>query len=136
MALSFKFQINSIEASPALAGFNDVVVRVRYDYIGTDENGNTAAFAGVTPIPAPEIGGSFKPLSQLTEIDVLSWLNMHADKEHMEERIAKKMQYVVNPPTAPVALPWATDTFNPVAQPVITPDDPALANTGPDQVVA
>lgn len=122
MALSFRFQINSIEASPALAGFNDVVVRVRYDYIGTDENGKTAAFAGVTPIPAPEIGGSFKPLSQLSEIDVLSWLQIHADKEHMEERITKKLQYEVNPPTVQVALPWSPNSLNVVEQPVIAPD--------------
>jgi hypothetical protein len=107
MAITYTFKVNKIEVAPALGELENVVTRVRYDYKGVDENGIEGVFAGVTPMPEPG-DADFKPLSELVEEDVISWLEVHADKTHMQERIEKQINDKVAPKYVDTALPWAT----------------------------
>ena len=95
MAITYTFKVNKIEVAPSLDGLENVVTRVRYDYIGIDEEGNEATFAGATPMPAPD-AENYKPLEQLVESDVISWLEATADKEHMQYRIEKEISEKVS----------------------------------------
>ena len=106
MAITFEFKIKQLEVAPMLGDLENVVTRVRYDYVGTDEEGNTASFAGATPMPAPN-SEAYKPFDQLTEADVVSWLEEVADKPHMQERITKAIQQQVAPKNVDMPLPWA-----------------------------
>lgn len=115
MAITYTFKVNKIEVAPTLGELRDVVTRVRYDYLGIDENGNEATFAGATPMPLPE-SAEYHPLSELTEEVVISWLEAHADKAHMQTMIAKQIQRIVEPKYVDTPLPWA-----PPAEPV-TPE--------------
>lgn len=106
MAINFTFKVNKIETAPSLDGLTNVVTRVRYDYIGEDEDGNEGVFAGVTPMPAPD-AESYTALEELTEADVVSWLEAVADKPHMQQRITKQIQAKVAPKYVDTPLPWA-----------------------------
>lgn len=106
MAITFTFKVNKIEVAPTLGELTNVVTRVRYDYIGTDEEGNEATFAGVTPMPAPD-AANYKQLEELVEEDVISWLEATADKEHMQYRITKQITEKVAPKYVDTPLPWA-----------------------------
>jgi hypothetical protein len=106
MATTYTFKVNQLEMAPSLDGLTDVVTRVRYDYTGVNENGLSGSFSGATPMPAPE-SDHFTPLSQLTEADVISWLEAVADKPHMQERIQKQIENQVAPKYVPVPNPWA-----------------------------
>ena len=108
MAITFTFKVNKIEVAPVLGELRDIVTRVRYDYVGIDEEGNEATFAGATPMPAPE-SAEYHPLSELTEETVISWLEVHADKTHMQERITKQINAMVTPKYVDTPLPWATE---------------------------
>jgi hypothetical protein len=119
MTITYTFKINKIEVAPKLGELTDVVTRVRYDYIGIDENGNEGTFAGVTPMPAPN-SSSYKPLAELTEEDVISWLEVHADKPHMHERIAKQIAGQIEPMHVEAPLPWAI--VEEVVEPVVESD--------------
>jgi hypothetical protein len=106
MTIDFTFKVNKIETAPSLDGLTNVVTRVRYDYIGEDEDGNEGTFSGVTPMPAPD-AENYTPLADLTEADVVSWLEAVADKAHMQERITKQIQNKVAPKYVDTPLPWA-----------------------------
>lgn len=106
MAITFEFKIKQLEVAPMLGDLENVVTRVRYDYIGTDENRVTSTFVGATPMPAPN-SEAYKPFDQLTETDVISWLEEVADKSHMQERITKAIQAQITPKNVDMPLPWA-----------------------------
>ena len=106
MAITFTFKVNKIEVAPILGELRDIVTRVRYDYVGIDEEGNEATFAGAIPMPTPG-DSAFKPLAELVEADVIEWLEAHADKSHMEERITKQITEKVTPKYVDTPLPWA-----------------------------
>lgn len=73
-------------------GRPDTVVNVRWQKIGTDEDGNVGFFEGATPFSLdPDGDGVFIPFDQLTEDLLLSWVQpvVVGDYEaHVNERIA------------------------------------------------
>jgi hypothetical protein len=105
MAITYTFKVNKIEVAPALGELTNVVTRVRYDYKGVDENGVDGIFPGVTPMPSPS-DAAFKPLTELVEEDVISWLEAHADKGHMQEVIGKQISSKIAPKYVDTPLPW------------------------------
>ena len=105
MAITYTFKVNKIEVAPVLGELTNVVTRVRYDYKGIDENGVDGIFPGVTPMPAPG-DSAFKPLAELLEEDVISWLEVHADKPHMQDVILKQISSKIAPKYVDTALPW------------------------------
>ena len=86
MALNYTFSVTQLEIAPSGSdGHPDVVTRVCYNYVGVDENGYSGSFAGATPMPQPS--GSFIPFEDLTETEVVAWLDVVADKPHMQQQI-------------------------------------------------
>ena len=84
MALNYTFNVTQLEIAPSGSdGYPDVVTRVRYNYVGVDSTGHSGSFAGATPMPQPS--GSFIPFEDLTEEEVVAWLDVVADKPHMEQ---------------------------------------------------
>lgn len=110
MAITYTFLTDNtmkLEMAPELNGLEKVITRVRYNYVGVDENGNEGMFTGATPMPAPNAEG-YKPFEQLTPEDIISWLEATADKKHMQERIAKQIAEKVTPKYVSTSTPWAT----------------------------
>ena len=107
MSLTYTFNITQLEIAPSGSdGHSDVVTRVRYNYVGVDSTGHSGSFAGVTPMPQPS--GSFVPFEDLTEEEVVAWLDVVADKPHMEQQIQKQINNQTNPQNVPAPLPWAS----------------------------
>ena len=109
MAITYTFltdETMKLEMAPQLNGLEKVITRVRYNYVGVDENGNEGTFNGATPMPAPNAEG-YKPFEELTAEDIVSWLEATADKPHMQERIAKQIEAIVTPKYVNVTAPWA-----------------------------
>ena len=119
MAITYTFLTNEtmqLEIAPVLGDLTDVVTRVRYQYVGVDENGVDGAFAGATPMPLPEDTENFVPFADLTPEDVVAWLNATADISHMQIQIAKQIEAKINPKYEPVPSPWLPPTPTPPAQ--------------------
>jgi hypothetical protein len=118
MAITFIFLTDDtmkLEIAPVLGDLQNVVTRVRYNYVGVDENGNEGTFNGATPMPAPNAEG-YKPFEELTAEDIVSWLETTADKVHMQERITKQIEAQINPKYEPVPSPWAPTTTSTTTQ--------------------
>lgn len=118
MAITYTFLTDNtmkLELAPSLNGLEKVITRVRYNYVGVDEEGNEGTFAGVTPMPEPNAEG-YKPFEELTPEDIVYWLEATADKPHMQERIAKQIEAKIAPKYVETTAPWATEeeVVNPV----------------------
>jgi hypothetical protein len=110
MAITFSFLTDDtmkLEIAPVLGDLQNVVTRVRYNYVGVDEEGNKGTFAGATPMPTPEDTENFKPFAELQPEDVVAWLEATADTPHMKERITKEIEAKLAPKYEPVPSPWA-----------------------------
>lgn len=119
MAITYTFLTDNtmkLEMAPELNGLEKVITRVRYNYVGVDENGNEGTFAGVTPMAAPNAEG-YKPFPELTPEDIITWLEAKADLAHMQERIAKQIEAKIAPKYVETPAPWAT--VEEVVEPVV-----------------
>lgn len=105
MSTTFTFGDLKLEVAPSLDGLTEVVTRVRYNYKGVNENGVSGSFAGATPMPEPA-SGSFTPFNELTETEIVNWLEEVSDKPHMQQQIEKQIQYQLAPKYVPVPNPW------------------------------
>ena len=123
MAITYTFLTDDtmkLEIAPVLGDLQNVVTRVRYNYVGVNEDGIDGTFAGVTPMPIPEDTENFVPFADLQPENVVAWLESTADVTHMQERIVKQIESKINPKYEPVPSPWAppvpeTPMFNPSA---------------------
>ena len=108
MAILYTYEPTELFMAPSLDGLTDVVTRVRYNYTGIDEeSGLSAVFAGATPVPAPASGSEFIPLQDLTEAEVVAWLESVVNPDHMQEVITKNINNQIAPKYEPTPLPWA-----------------------------
>ena len=105
MAITFEFTNIKVEIAPQLGELKDVVTRARYTYVGANEDGITGQFQGATPMPTPD-SEHFKPFNELTEPEVVSWLEKVADKEHMQDKIFEQIERKITPMYVPVENPW------------------------------
>ena len=106
MSIIYTFKVNQLEIVPSVDGLTDVVTRVRYNYNGVNETGISGSFAGVTPMPAPADTKNFVQLKDLKEQDVINWLELVADKPHMQQQIQKQINNQVLPKNVSVPNPW------------------------------
>lgn len=119
MAITFTFLTDDtmqLEIAPVLGDLENVVTRVRYNYVGVDENGVEGTFAGVTPMPLPEDTENYIPFAQLQPENIVAWLEAVSDKPHMQQQITKQIEAKIAPKYEPVPSPWAPTTTTTTTQ--------------------
>src|SRR6056300_229666 len=92
------------------------VVQTYWKKIGTDENGNTGTFSGATPFDVDPTDPNYIPFDNLTEADVLGWIQavvVDGYEEHVNGQIQKQIdqQTIVE-----AAMPWALPAEEPVVE--------------------
>lgn len=88
------------------AGYADVVYQVFWTVTDTD-GVNEAGQAGRTDVSPPV--GDFTPYDQLTEAQVLGWVqaDLGADRvAAIEQGLNQQLVYMQAPPVAVLPLPW------------------------------
>lgn len=106
MAINYTWTIDQMFAYPQADGYQDVVFGVAYT-VSANEDDYSASQSYQIPMPAPE--GSFTPYSELTQDQVISWvqsqigpLGVSAVETQLAQMIAEQQSpTVVTPP-----LPW------------------------------
>lgn len=97
--MKYTWKITSIEATDTDIVKN-AIVRVEWKKIGTDEDGNTGIFVGLSEFPEPSIKKGFIDIKKIKEVDVISWIEedskdyedfMHGKiSEQIKEKAGKK----------------------------------------------
>lgn len=91
---------------PQAAGYTDVVYQVFWTVTDTDGT-YTAGQAGNTEVPQPT--GDFTPYDQLTEPQVLGWVQACLGVDAVaaiEQELNQQIVYMQAPPIVSLPLPW------------------------------
>lgn len=100
----------------------NAVVQTYWKCTGTDADGNSGTFSGATPFDLNTIDpDSFTPYEQLTEAQVLGWVEAAAATymDHIDEQIAKQIQQQIAPVTEvnEGSFPWSPPANEPADTP-------------------
>jgi hypothetical protein len=110
MPISYSYSINSMSCYPLYNTENDVVFQVLWTLTGT--NGvQTSSYSASTILPVPQ-GDDFTPYADLTEPQVIGWVETETDPEYLanaHQWIADDIAAKENPPVVTPPLPWAPE---------------------------
>jgi outer membrane biosynthesis protein TonB len=107
MPISYSYSINSMSCYPQYDSEKDVVFQVLWTLTGTTAS-QTSSYSGPTLLPAPQ-GDDFTPYSQLTEEQVIGWVENGTDPDYLanaHQWIADDIAAKENPPVTNPSLPW------------------------------
>ena len=108
MAITNTWSVVQMDAYPELDGETDVVFTVHWTLNGTDGtyNGSVYGSVGVTL----DEGGTFTPYDQLTQAQVIGWVQDALGEEQVasyEANVAQQIENQINPPVVTPPLPWS-----------------------------
>ncbi len=124
MATTYVTTINSCRVT-SQGDLTDVVKEVNATITGTDSEYPTVTFAlPVNVMFGPADPASFTPFSQITEAEMVEWVNAQTDQL---QPTYSHIDYVVQRDAAlaaltPLPLPWAPPTPEPAPTPTPTPE--------------
>ena len=102
--ISYNWVVSSLETAPVDGELNDVVkiVHWRYQAVDGDYQAETySTYACGEPSP-----NDFTAYPDLTEADVISWLENGLDIPAMQQSLATQIEGLKNPPIVSLPLPW------------------------------
>lgn len=92
MNLSFEWRIVNIIKKENLDGLQNVILRIVYEYKGTDaDSGESYTMLGGLDLGAPS-GDNFTPINELTQEQVLGWMDAHPNVPTMKKAIEASIQ--------------------------------------------
>ena len=109
MSITYTWEITSLKTK-TVASTSDVIVQTHWKKIGTDVDGNEGTFSGATPFPVTTVAAGFTAFADLTEAQVLGWIQgkvVGSYEEHVNQVIQKQIDETVTPVTDS-DIPWAT----------------------------
>ena len=110
MNITYVWAITGMKMAPSLDGLTDVVTNVQFTYTGTDsDSGFSSIFNGAYPVPPPSTPG-FIPLADLTEAEVIAWIQPIYPIDHPNEVIQTGIENQITPTNEDAPMPWAPPT--------------------------
>jgi len=108
MTITNTWNVVSLDCYPEYEGETDVVFSVHWTLVGTDGtyNGSVYGSVGVTL----DEGATFTPYADLTEAQVIGWVQDALGEEQVasyEANVAQQIENQINPPVVTPPLPWS-----------------------------
>ena len=106
--INYSWTISSLETAPSLDNLTDVVRVIHWRYKATDGDYSAetySTFACSEPSPS-----DFTAYPNLTEADVIGWLENGLNVEAMQESLASQIEDLKNPKIISLPLPWSENT--------------------------
>lgn len=94
--ITYKWEFPAFDCSLDKEGMEKVVTTVHWRYSGTDEDGISAGTYGAQPVGEPN-PDAFTPYPDLSEEQVIGWMESVIDVEEMNSNIAKQIELIKNP---------------------------------------
>lgn len=108
MTITNTWSVVQMDAYPELDGETDVVFTVHWTLAGTDGT-YTGGVYGSVGVTIAE-GSAFTPYADLTEAQVISWVQDALGEEAVtgyEANVAQQIADQANPPVVTPPLPWS-----------------------------
>lgn len=101
---NYTWTISSMETAPSEDGLTDVVKTIHWRYKGVDGNYQAEVYSSFA-CPSPS-STDFTAYEDLTEADVIGWLEAGIDVDAMNTNIDSQIENLKNPPIVSLPLPW------------------------------
>lgn len=101
---NYTWTISSMETAPSEDGLTDVVKTIHWRYKGVDGDYQAEVYSSFA-CPSPS-STDFTAYEDLTEADVIGWLEAGIDVDAMKENIDSQIENLKNPPIVSLPLPW------------------------------
>jgi hypothetical protein len=105
MSTTFTWEVVRLDTAPSENGLNNVVKIVHWKYHANDGT-NNIYMAGSMGLSSPN-PAAFVDYNDLTETEVVSWLEKMPEKEEMQQSLVMQLEAITNPPIVPQPLPWS-----------------------------
>ena len=96
MANTYKWVISGLHAKIQEGELSNVIESVHYRYQAEDADGNVVDVYGSVGLEAPE-ADSFIAFENLTDSDVIGWLEADLDVESMKAGLDAQLEEIANP---------------------------------------
>jgi hypothetical protein len=100
--MTYSWIISDLVAKIQDGELSNVIETVHYRYQATDGE-HTADVYGSVGLEAPD-AESFKPFEEVTEADVIAWLESKLDVEAMQEGLSNQLDAIANPTHVSLSL--------------------------------
>ena len=94
--ITYKWTFSAFDCKVDEEGLHNVVTTVHWRYSGTDNEGVTAELYGAQAVGEPN-PDAFTPYPEISEEQVISWMNNVMDVEAMQGNIANQIELIKNP---------------------------------------
>ena len=122
MALTYTMRIDRLDKINS-GELVDVVLRVLWTRIGTDENNVWASFQAITILDKSKINSeSFTSYSDLTEAKVIEWIMADPQFEQSESIILQRIKDQEIKLVMPQDFPWVPPVITTEIPAILTPD--------------
>lgn len=103
--INYKWNFPAFDCKVQEEGMEKVVTTVHWRYSGTDENDVTAEIYGAQAVgePTPD---AFTPYPELSEEQVIGWMESVLDIEEMQANIATQIDLIASPITITLPPPF------------------------------
>lgn len=101
---TYIWNIVQLECAPNYEGMQDYVVTAHWRYGAQFESYYTEIYGAQSFADVP--GPDFTPYADLTESQVIGWLEGVLDVPQMQDQLAQSIENLVNPPVIVLPLPW------------------------------
>lgn len=103
--LSYSWTIVQLDCKASIDGFTDYVVTAHWRY-GVSNGTIYTDMYGATSFTVDPEQPNFIPYEDLTEDDVIGWLESSLDVPAMQVSLATQLENIINPPIISPPLPW------------------------------
>jgi hypothetical protein len=120
METNFQFVISQLNCAVESEGLQNVINTIHYRYNATKVDGDKTYFAdtyGAVNVAQPN-PQNFIPYSDVTEQEVIAWLEQILPVEAMKSGLEANINLQINPVEVTLPLPWL-----PVPEPIIITSD-------------
>jgi hypothetical protein len=105
MAIQYNWIISAMDTSPQDGELLDVVKTIHWRLAGTDGDITADTYGAMACATPSET--DFTAYPDLTEDQVISWLEAGLDVDAEKAKVAAKIADIKNPPIVNLPLPWA-----------------------------
>jgi hypothetical protein len=112
MSITYTWKVTGLKIGDD-GNLSNVVYQTYWKKTGTDEDENVGEFSGATPFPASSVNpDNFTPFEELTEEQVLSWIQGVVTGTY-EEHVNAQIQKIIDKKKMDIRdanLPWAPES--------------------------
>jgi beta-glucanase (GH16 family) len=101
---NYKWVISQLDTAPSEDALTDVVKTIHWRYQATDADYSADIYGSMACATPSDT--NFTAYDDLTQDDVISWLEAGLDVDAFKENLDKQIEDQKNPPIVNLPLPW------------------------------